>query len=72
MPVTYRPREQARLLLEAALEQEIGVGFRPNSPSGAANLLGEEKRKDPRFAGLMVFQPANGEVFICKKEVELD
>lgn len=72
MPVTHRPREQARLCLEAALQQEIGIALPTSSQDGAANLLGEEKRKDPRFAGLMIFKPANGEVFIAKKEVELD
>ncbi len=72
MPVTSRPFAQATALLDAALEQEIGVAFTPNVQAGAVNLLITIRKGNLKYAGLIFFQPANGEVFICKREVELD
>ena len=72
MPVTSRPFAQAQALLDAALEQEIGVAFTPNVQAGAVNLLTSIRKDNPKYAGLIFFSPNNGEVFICKREVELD
>ncbi len=72
MPVTVSPVAQATALLDAALEQEIGIAFKPNSQKGAQNLLLKIKGKNLKYAGLIFFAPNNGEVFICKREVELD
>ncbi len=72
MPVTSRPFAQAQALLDAALEQEIGVAFKANSARGAINLLTGLRKDNPKYQGLIFFEPANGEVFICKREVELD
>jgi len=72
MPVTTRPFAQAQALLDAALEQEIGVAIKPSHQQGAVNFLTEQRKKNPKYEGLIIFSPANGEVFICKREVELD
>ncbi len=72
MPVTVSPVAQATALLDAALEQEIGIAFTPSNQRQAGNLLYKIKEKNLKYAGLIFFQPNNGEVFICKREVELD
>ena len=72
MPVTSRPFAQAKALLDAALEQEIGIACPTNSQKGAVNLITTERTANPKYAGLIIFAPTNGEVFICKREVELD
>lgn len=71
MPVTSRPFAQAKALLDAALEQEIGLGVPTNSQAGLVNLLIPMRKAEPKYQGLIFFSPNNGEVFICKKEVEL-
>lgn len=72
MPVTSRPFAQAAAILDAALEQEIGLAIPCSSQGGAQQLLIEVRKKNPKYAGLIFFMPNNGEVYVCKREVELD
>lgn len=72
MPVTARPFAQARALLDAALEQEIGIAVTASSQDGLVNLLIPIRKENPKYQGLIFFKPTNGEVFVCKREVELD
>ena len=72
-PLTYLP------LWTRALDCEIGIRF---EVAGAdrrvlANTLYEARTlaKDPRLADLIMFQPAapfDNELWICKRQVELD
>lgn len=72
-PLTYLP------LLTRALSSEIGIRF---SLSGVTreyfrNTLYEciKQSENPKFKDLVMFLPAaphDGEIWICRKEVELD
>ena len=60
MPVTSRPFAQARALLDAALEQEIGIAIPCSSQAGATQLLISIRKGEPKYAGLIFFSPNNG------------
>lgn len=72
-PLTYLP------LLERALEVEIGIGFEVSGVTREyfKGYLADARKQsgNPALDDLIVFLPAapyDGEIWICKKEVELD
>lgn len=72
-PLTYT------FLFDHALDQEIGIAFTISglSRKSFSNTLYEAKKlaNNPRYAELIMFLPApphENEIFICKKEVEMD
>lgn len=69
-PLTWIP------LFERALDEEIGIAFTVDGIDRKyfiSELYEARKQsKDPRLNGLIVFQPNNNEIWICKKEVEMD
>lgn len=63
--------------LRLAMEQEIGVAVPCEPREQYRNLFYELRKKlavnEPELNGLILFVPARGgEVFICKKQVDLD
>jgi hypothetical protein len=69
-PLTYVP------IWERAFAEEIGFGFKvTNMPREQFRNILYECRKmsgDPRLDELIVFCPNNDEIWICKKQVELE
>jgi hypothetical protein len=69
-PLTWLP------LWERALEEEIGIAFKPEGlpRESFRNILYEARKQsgDPRLEGLIMFLPNNDEIWICKKQVELE
>jgi hypothetical protein len=69
-PIVWLP------LLERALEEEIGIGFKVlgQPREQFRNRLYEAKKmaQDPRLNELIIFLPNNDEVWICKKQVEMN
>ena len=56
-----------------ALDQELGIYIEVVHRRLFVNALYDARKKsgDPRLEALMIFQPGEGIVYICKKEVEL-
>lgn len=56
-----------------ALDQEIGIRIECIHRRLLVNALYAARKGagDPRLEALMIFQPGEGLVYICKKEVEL-
>ena len=72
-PSTWLP------LWERALDVEIGIAFKVSGVTREymRNTLYEAKKQaaDPRLNDLIMFLPAgeaSGEIWICKRQVELD
>ena len=68
-PLTWLP------LWERALDEEIGIAF---SVSGCTNeyfrnelYAARKASKNPALDDLIMFMPNNGEIWICKKAVEM-
>jgi len=79
-PSGNRPHPSTWLpIWERALAVEIGIAFRVSGVTRKyfSNILYESKKSadDPRFDDLIMFLPAapcDDEIWICKKQVELD
>lgn len=63
-------------LWHRALDEEIGIAFTVSGCSREyfRNELYEARSdsKDPRLQELIMFLPNNGEIWICKKSVEME
>jgi len=61
---------------ERALAVEIGIAFKVSGVTREyfRNMLYEAKKgaQDPRLDDLIMFLPNNDEIWICKRQVELD
>lgn len=70
-----QPIEQVMTIAYAALREEIGLRVPVSDQEYFRRIFYTErkKRKDPELDKLILFSPASvKEVFICKKEVEID
>jgi hypothetical protein len=66
-------------LLDHALDQEIGIAFTvsgvPRESFRTRLYTAKKNAADPRYAELIMFSPAaphENEIWICKKEVEME
>lgn len=61
-------------ILRTAMRAEIGVAVPTNNQHQLGNVLAEIRKEsgDPRLQELRIFRPANGEIYVCKREVDLD
>lgn len=71
------PRLTSALVLPLwyrALETEIGIGIRTDDRRALQTALyrARDEHNDPDLQRLIMFMPNNDEVWLCKKEVELE
>lgn len=73
-PSEFISDEIAAEILNRALEEEIGVAIEVTEQRLFANQLYRVRDAiaDPKHQALIIFQPANGEVWLVKKATELD
>lgn len=71
---TTMPYAKGIAAWRAALAAEIGVAVPTNNQAYCKSLLSEIRNKsgDPRMNDIVIFSPANGEVWLCKKQVEIE
>lgn len=67
------PEATLSALWNRASAAEIGIGIKTNEPKQLRNMLYilRTKVKDPEWEKLIIFMPANGEVWLVKKTAEL-
>lgn len=71
---TYAQSAGFLALWNRALDVEFGIAIPTNNVRWLERNLYEARKTagDPRLEGVMMMRPGNGEIWLCRKEVDLE